>query len=561
MDGEQTTGGIELPELGTLDDKGLARTRDKIAQAFTRLNDKERVGAEDLAEMAALADQMDQVNAETTAREAAQADAQNQRASLAARMAGEGSEDADAEGVEAVEADNEGETVGDVAGEGDESAGAIEEDAPVEAMAASAAGRKSTVKGGFKVSPRKVASTAVEEKGSHLSIIASSGVPGIDTGKVLDRDGLSEALHERARMMENGSPRALVASIRNNAPKNDVRKVTDDTGIRSAWDKAHDVDSLVASGGWCAPSETVYDFACDFEAMPEALDLPSITANRGGVRYPSSPLLADVFNDVNSGFTWTEADDIAAATPGGPTKPCFTIPCPDFLETRLQAQGICVTAGNLTDRAFPELTNRYVDLVMTAHAHRMNGLTIAKVVAASTAQAVTLDADLGATESILGALEFVIAQKRDQFFMAEGQTLEGFAPRWVRHLIRRDLARRAGVAFQQITNADITTYLADIGVRLQFVSNYQVLADNATAWPTTVDIVLYPAGAHTRLDGGSLDLGVVRDSTLNATNDYTAAWTEEFWGVVSRCFSVIVTVPICATGLTGGPALVTCPTA
>ena len=32
-----------------------------------------------------------------------------------------------------------------------------------------------------------------------------------------------------------------------------------------------------------------------------------------------------------------------------------------------------------------------------------------------------------------------------------------------------------------------------------------------------------------RGDGGTIDLGVVRDSVLNATNDYTAAWTEQLY--------------------------------
>ena len=47
--------------------------------------------------------------------------------------------------------------------------------------------------------------------------------------------------------------------------------------------------------------------------------------------------------------------------------------------------------------------------------------------------------------------------------------------------------------------------------------------------------------------GGSLDLGVHRDSTLNETNDYTALWTEQFlslmrFGPESRKITVDVRV-------------------
>jgi hypothetical protein len=189
---------------------------------------------------------------------------------------------------------------------------------------------------------------------------------------------------------------------------------------------------------------------------------------------------------------------------------------------------------------------------MTAHAHRMNSLTITKVIAASTSVAPTLDADLGASEALLGASEFIINRFRDVYYAGADFMLEGVLPRWTRALVRRDIARRNGLdSVLQVSNADITAFFATIGARVQFVSNYQPLGAAAVAYPSTVEMLLYPAGAHTKLAGGSLDLGVVRDSTLNATNDYTAAWTEEFWNVVSRCASYKTTVPVVASGNTG----------
>jgi hypothetical protein len=48
-----------------------------------------------------------------------------------------------------------------------------------------------------------------------------------------------------------------------------------------------------------------------------------------------------------------------------------------------------------------------------------------------------------------------------------------------------------------------------------------------TAWPTTADMLIYAPGTFLHGQGMSLDLGVVRDSVMNAENDFTAAWAEE----------------------------------
>lgn len=568
--------GVALPEdLSELTDKGLTSLKEKIQRRFQQINSKERLTPDDLQELGVLADQFDTVKAAESDRAAAQEQASQVRAELAARMEGE-----------SAEAESEAPTVGELNGEGEEAPQEDESPAEegseeqgdeesqedgVEQVAIAASARP---KGGARAVPRPGPSTEVKPtgQGTPYSIVAAAGIDRVQMGARLDRDALSVALHERARMLPDRKGRgdygALVASIVTENPEHDIRGVRDDAKLREIFNAAHDLQSLTASGGWCSPSQTIYDFACDFESLPETVDLPTITADRGGLRYPTSPLLADVFADADSGFTWTEADDIAAAGPEGPTKPCFVIPCPDFEETRLQAQGICITAGNLTDRAYPELTNRYVDLVMTAHAHRMNNLKIQAMVGASSVVPISPTiADLSATEAVLGGLELIIATTRDAYFMGEGQVLEVVAPRWLRSVVRRDLARRAGVDFGQKTDADIAAFFSEIGARVQFVSDWQQLATDATGladiltWPTTVDLLVYPAGAFTLLDGGSIDLGVIRDSTLNATNDYTAAWTEEFWAVIARCAATQLTVPLCPNGWTGAPNEIACPTA
>jgi hypothetical protein len=49
-------------------------------------------------------------------------------------------------------------------------------------------------------------------------------------------------------------------------------------------------------------------------------------------------------------------------------------------------------------------------------------------------------------------------------------------------------------------------------------------------WPNTVRWFIFPEGEWVYLDSGVLDLGLVRDSTLNSQNDYQI-WMEEFSGI------------------------------
>lgn len=605
--GEDTnTAGIELPEdLSTVDDRGLETLRDKIAKAFEKLNSKDKLTAIELSEMGALVDQRDLIAAESDTRSAAQADAQAERERLAARMSGEGDADpvdpeADpAADPEAPAVDPEPAAPADEPGAepaNPEDAPPAEEpavtDAPtVEAMAASfsQAMVASLVEAGIIVPSRAPTTTAPRPtmadaaaqaadrnrpkerstgKPTGFNIVASSDIQGISTGSHLDMDELSEALHKRARAMGTSrsgrGDKAVVASIEKNNPINDVRGLTNKGEIMAAWDAAHDVQNMVASGGWCGPSENIYDFACDFEAMPDEVDLPTLTTSRAGVNVPDALLLGDVMGQPGIGEAWTNAMDIAAADPEEDppvTKVCFKVPCPDWDETILEAFYTCVTAGNLADRSFPEGTNRTRDLALTGHAHRLNASKLAKMEAAAvTAGAVDL-ADLSAAEAILAGVEFVVARSRDVFFMSADQVLEVVLPRWTKDVMRRDLARRSGVEFDQVDDATIRQFFAEIGARVQFVSDWHPLVIGDVAYPPSVVAMVYPAGAFTLLDGGNLDIAVIRDSVLNSTNDHTLLFFEEFWQLLTRCAAYKVTIPLCARGGTGVAAAITCPTA
>jgi hypothetical protein len=78
-------------------------------------------------------------------------------------------------------------------------------------------------------------------------------------------------------------------------------------------------------------------------------------------------------------------------------------------------------------------------------------------------------------------------------------------------------------------------------------------------FPTHVKWYLYPEGSFLFLDGGTLELGLVRDSVLNATNDFQI-FGETFENVAFiGVESLAVTSTVCDSGTVSLPHAVTCP--
>src|SRR5699024_11631191 len=112
--------------------------------------------------------------------------------------------------------------------------------------------------------------------------------------------------------------------------------------------------SLVASGGWCAPSEVIYDLL-ELESRDGIFSLPEVGITRGGITRTLGPDFADIYNAI-SGFHYTEQEDIDGNYDGegGGSKPCYKVECPDFEEFRLEVDGLCITAGLLQQRGYPD---------------------------------------------------------------------------------------------------------------------------------------------------------------------------------------------------------------
>ncbi len=436
---------------------------------------------------------------------------------------------------------------------------------------------------------------SVPAPSQELAITASVGLPGqFEPGaRITDLRAVGDLMEQRAKSMADQGGRFSArrsgdpyGGVQIASMKNDWADRFSDTSSTDAVQAyiekvqgnrtASKFETLVAGGGWCAPSQNRYDFfniACE----GGAIDLPTFGVERGGVNFPVSPSLADTFSPALPWYTafsnatvpwlWTETDDILTVT-GSTNKPCIRVPCSSMTNVRLECYGICLTAGNLADNAWPESTRNFLRLLMSAHFHASNARYIAQIVsAAGTAITGCTPAGSGTVAPLLSTAELGAWDYRSKFGMCDDDVLEWILPAWSKGAVRADLAKRTGVSdFMCVPDSAIAAWFDCRNIRVQFVDDFQVraagqpgAATSITGYPSIVNGLLYAAGTVARGNGMSLDLGVVRDSTLNAENDFTAAWMEECHLIARFGHEVRnYQIQICPDGTTGAADLTTC---
>ncbi|AQT78319.1 hypothetical protein B1R94_02310 [Mycolicibacterium litorale] len=323
--------------------------------------------------------------------------------------------------------------------------------------------------------------------------------------------------------------------------------------------------ALVAAGGWCAPSEQLYDF-CETPAAVGLLSLPEMTINRGGVIFPAEP----DFSALQNGFHFTETE--LEADSGSPNytptaiKSYVEIPCPpEMVEYRLEAIGWAVKSGILQKRAWPELVKKFLDEFMVAHEYRVSALTVTKILAqSSAAKVVPNDVVLGATTSILNGLHM---RARNLQIKTRKMVIEGIAPLWFRDVLRADLAGRDDIAGLSVTDADVDRWLADRGIYLQYEGAWQSLTsgkpghEDTSWWPGSVDVVLYPAGTFWRSRQNVLNLGVQFPMDLVQQNRQMEGFVEDEFQVGKRCYpSHLIRIPLCVNSAVGAREVIDCTT-
>lgn len=408
------------------------------------------------------------------------------------------------------------------------------------------------------------ATEGIEDRRPEVVITAAADVPGMHNGqRITTVAELAQAATARCNNLgiTNGAPQFVpLATVNREFPvtldedsqtPQQMATALEDMVSGQNPTTPEGMEALVAAGGWCAPSEIRYDFF-QISGVSGMFDLPTFGVNRGGIRFPLNGGLSlfDFFGLANapaSGlptnatmpWQWTEADDIAAATGTTPTKVCLRPPCPSFDEKRLDVFGVCVTAGNLTEDAYPELIRHFIAQTMIAHARVINRRLLLTAASLATATTVQDTATEGAVLVWLNGLDLVATNYREKHGMAEGAVLEVVAPSWARGALRADYSKRNGVVDLAVADAQLMSYFDARRLRVQWVQDWQTRGSAVAGgmapsdgsfpaiWPATADVMLYAPGTFARGNGMRLNLGVTRDSVLNADNDHTAAWSEE----------------------------------
>lgn len=557
--------GLSVEDLRALNDEARAEGREIVAS-------DEDLTDEQIAQAEALMQASQEIEAELEARE--QADAA--RADRLAKLR-DGLAEPEAEEVEepADDADD---------GDGDGDGGADDEDESADAeaqkevvVAAAPTKTVSSARSRAKTPPAPAEEVVEEDAPAGVVLIAAANVPNFTAGDELaDMLAVATAFQSRSRGFAGSSrgdkPRVVrpnvfglsdrhqrygVAQIRK--PENEFtlterQSAQDqyDTVMAAAAEKRLPGNSLVAAGGWCAPSEQIYGF-CELETVSGLLSLPEVQARRGGISFTKGPDYATLA--ASWGFLQTETQAEA-----GTEKACYEIDCPTWSEVRLDAIGFCVTAPVLTNAAYPELINRVLQIGAVAHAHKVNASIISRI---STAIGTAINwAEVGgATSDILDAAELQAERLRYTYAMAPGSTVEAVFPVWAKAAVRADVGRRLNIENPlNVSDAAINAWFSVRGIAPQWVYDYQPLATSNTgtwtAFPTTLEFMMYPAGAYTKLAKDVIDLDTIYDSVGLSTNVYTAAFFEEGIAVANTCGSgVKVSVTINTDGATGFPSV------
>jgi len=320
-------------------------------------------------------------------------------------------------------------------------------------------------------------------------------------------------------------------------------------------------ESIVASGGWCAPTDVDYGLIQISEASrPVRSSLPSFAATRGGLRVATSPTLSDIVVSFDASdptaavSVWDNDTDI---DPDGDIKGVQTIDCPEFSEYLTQAIVKRLRFGNMGARAFPENVAQFNELALVAHARLAETILLDGVKAASTA--VTVGQSFGASRDLAEAIKRAAAAYRSRH-RAPGVVLRAMVPRWITTLGDVDLMRglQSDPSFVRDGESIFRAMLSTAGVNVTFYDDTPTTGESQVfgaqgagalnPFPSTVQWGLYDEGHHLFLDGGTLDLGIVRDSELNSTNDYET-FVETFEGLAHRGVeSLWITSAVCPDG-------------
>lgn len=378
-----------------------------------------------------------------------------------------------------------------------------------------------------------------------------------------DLDGLSEYVSARLRAMSGNwdGPSTKIPLVTSMVEFDDdttlhASDIEHNYGVFARNERGYvdaQLEALTAAGAPCAPIMPSYEFeTCYTVQRPVETGLPVVGAPRGGIRY-----LDQVPLDAESAAAITLKDAAAnALLPediGYVAKACTRVSCPTETQVTVAAISWCVTFDNLGYRVFPEQVRNMLQRVAIEYAKRKEVFYLDRIDQLAGA-AVDIDAALtgagaanpyGTGRSIFSDLVTAGHNYRKRNNMSRDAILDVWLPDVVEDNLAVDMVNDPNMSavgtIMTGPNGNLTQVVAQ---RARFNINWYYYDSDevgfpasahdgaAAAWnplPTVFRSYIHAPGAIQRLDAGQLDLGVVRDSTLNADNDlqlFAEQWIE-----------------------------------
>lgn len=420
--------------------------------------------------------------------------------------------------------------------------------------------------------------------GPEHTLVAANNIPGLSDGAELSSWGdFAKAFSARTRNYPAAgqSTRTLqhpIAEIRRSYGEQfTITEGMSDEAmnqvlVRAADETRLEGGSLVAANGWCSPSETLYG-TCLQIGTDGMWQGPEVIARRGGIRHNQGIEFDSIFG-TGVGFNiLTEAQVIADVT-----KTCVEIPCPPFVDDRLDVSVLCLTGSILQNRAYPEFVETFVRGALATFAHFVNRSVIAQIVAGSVAVAPsTVDpwaTDNSLISNLLGIVEMAIVDIRYRLRLDFSTTIEIVLPFWIKSMMRQDFSRRNGFDGVGLTDSQIDSWFSMRGARVQYVYDWQdsfsgvvtgpgadtpISTLPALVTPKQVQFLAYPAGTWVLARLDVIRLESIYDSVNLPQNLVTQLFLEDGFKPMRMCpLSRVYTVNICPSGATSALQTVAC---
>lgn len=410
-----------------------------------------------------------------------------------------------------------------------------------------------------------------------VAITAAADVAGFSAGGTVEPTQVGQAFANRMRSLSaiasrhgNGEQVPVVTLTASGVPEDRTLRRNDWAANTRRMDQVTSRSAIVAAGGLCAPLAIDYSYGTiGVQDRPIRDSLPGFQAERGGIQYRRdlSPVTnTDEVNGPRSATgTWSMQNDKDAepVDSTSPRKALWVVDCPDTETAEVEALTLQLEFSNVTSRFDPETLQANTDAAMIWHSRFAENYLLGKLQEKS--KTMTSQQVLGATRDLLVTLDKAQAYYRSAHRLNANVQLRTILPAWAKALMRADITRAMSFSLEtlNVTDAVIDAWFNSRNVSPVWhldgdavategtadpdatppvagtpdiaAQQYMLAAENEEVppFPAQVDFLLHPEGHFTHLDGGTLDLGIVRDSDLIERNRYRQ-FSETWEGVAER---------------------------